>query len=159
MAHAAITIEGGLFASDLLDRIAAAPDDVPGQKSTDFGIDGTRLSDEIQNAFSDARLHWEGFKRRRERSRESLTTLTRESWVIPLLEILGYELTYQPRAAVVDGNTYAISHRPGDDSDAPPVHIVAVDQRLDSRGEDGRRSPHAAADSIAAGYRSTVAPV
>ena len=143
MAHAAITIEGGLFASDLLDCIAATPDDVPGQKPTDFGIDGTRLSDEIQNAFSDARLHWEGFKRRRERSRESLTTLTRESWVIPLLEILGYELTYQPRAAVVDGNSYAISHRPGDDPDAPPVHIVATDRKLDSRGEGGQRSPHA----------------
>ena len=143
MAHAAIAIEGGLFASDLLDRIAATPDDVPGQKPTDFGIDGTRLSDEIQTAFSDTQLQWESFKRRRARSHESLTTLTRESWVIPLLEILGYELAYQRQAAVVDGATFAISHRPGADPGAPPVHIVAADQRLDSRGEDGRRSPHA----------------
>ena len=42
---------------------------------------------------------------------ESLTSATREAWIIPLLEALGYRLTFQRRAAEVDGRTYAISHR------------------------------------------------
>ncbi len=61
----------------------------------------------------DVRTYWEAFARRRARASdgESLTTATRETWVLPLLEALGYRLTYQRRAAVADGRTYAISHR------------------------------------------------
>jgi hypothetical protein len=44
MAHVAITVEGGLFAADLLDRIGATPDEIAGQGPADFGLDRTRLS-------------------------------------------------------------------------------------------------------------------
>jgi hypothetical protein len=56
MAYLAITIEGGLIASDLVEQIAATPQDVPGQRPVDFGLDA-RLSDEIQKAFSEALIH------------------------------------------------------------------------------------------------------
>jgi hypothetical protein len=52
-ARIAITIEGGLISSDLVEQIAATPQDVPGQRPADFGLDA-RLSDEIQKAFSEA---------------------------------------------------------------------------------------------------------
>jgi hypothetical protein len=48
MAHVAITIEGGLFSADLLERLGSRPDEVPGQRPTEFDLDGARLSEEIQ---------------------------------------------------------------------------------------------------------------
>jgi hypothetical protein len=141
MARLAITIEGGLISSDLVEQIAATPQDVAGQAPKDFGLD-TRLSDEIQKAFSDALIHWNAFNARLARGKESATTITRETWVLPLLEELGYTLTFQRAAAAAGGGTFMISHRLGADSDAAPVHIVASDQQLDRRG-DAARSAHA----------------
>lgn len=141
MAYSAVAVEGGIFPADLLDRITAG--ETAGQRPEDFGLkSGQRLSDEMQAAFSDMRSYWDAFQRRQLKSKESLTTLTRDFWVIPLLEGLGFKLAYQRRAAAVEGDTFAISHRAGDDPDAPPVHLVALDQPLDRRGE-ARRSPHA----------------
>jgi hypothetical protein len=142
MAFTAISIEGGLFPGDLLERLAAGAEPA-GQRPEDFGLPkGRRLSDEMQAAFADLRSFWDAFLRRLEFSRESSTTLTREAWVIPMLERLGYDLDFQRRAAAVGGDTFPFSHRAGKDPEAPPVHVVAYDQPLDRRGE-ARRSPHA----------------
>jgi len=62
MARLAITIEGGLISSDLVEQIAATPQDVSGQRPADFGLDA-RLSDEIQKGFSDALAYWSVFQR------------------------------------------------------------------------------------------------
>jgi len=146
MSYVAISVEGGLFPADLLDRIAGGQ--VEGQTPADFAIGGTslgasRLSDEIQSAFSDARSYWDAFERRLQHSHQSSTTLTRDAWIGPLLERLGFELVRQPTATVVGGESYVISHRAGESPDAPPVQIVGVDQSLDARGERSRRGPHA----------------
>lgn len=141
MAYVAVDVQGGVFPPDLLDRIAAGT--APRQAPADFGLGGARLSDEIQGAFSDARSFWDAFNRRRLHSRESVTTLTREAFVIPFLERLGFDLRYQRGAAQAGGEGYAISHRAGDETDAPPVHIVTVGQPLDRRSDGARRSPHA----------------
>ncbi len=140
MAYTAVALEGGFFPADLLERIASGEAD--GQRPDDFG-QGGRLSDEIQAAFSDLRTYLDFFGRRRAHSRESLTSLTREAWMIPVLERLGYTLAFQRTAAQAGGESYAFSHRAGDDPDAPPIHIVAYDQPLDRRGDGARRSPHA----------------
>lgn len=142
MAYTAVTVEGGLFPSDLLDRIAAG--EAEGQRPADFGLDGSRrLVDEIQSAFSDARSFWDAFQRRLERSKESRTTITREDWVVPFLELLGF-YNLQPQRASLEaaGESFFISHLAGEDAGAPPVHIAAIDQDLDRR-DGARRSPHA----------------
>jgi len=141
MAYVAVDVQGGLFPPDLLDRIAAGT--VPCQAPADFKLGNARLSDEFQGAFSDARSFWDAFNRRRPHSRESLTTLTRETFVIPFLERLGFDLRYQRGAAQAGSESYAISHRAGDEADAPPVQIVTVGQPLDRRSDGARRSPHA----------------
>ena len=142
MAYTSITVEGGIFPADLLDQIAAG--DAEGQAAKDFGIDGSRrLPDAIQGAFSDARAYWDAFQRRLARSKESRTTLTREDWVARFLELLGFEELVLQRSSIAVGNeSYFISHLAGESPDAPPVHIVGVDQRLDHR-DGARRSPHA----------------
>src|SRR5450759_5680095 len=139
-----IRIEGGLLSPDFLETIH----DQTGQKPADFGLEARRsLVDEVTAVWSDVRAYWEAFERRRARAKdgESLTTATREAWIIPLLETLGYRLTFQRRAVEADGRSYAISHRAGDDEKGPPVHIVAFDQKLGERPPAGRgtMAPHA----------------
>jgi hypothetical protein len=141
MARLAITIEGGLISSDLVEQIAATPQDVPGQRPVDFGLDA-RLSDEVQKAFSEALIHWNAFNARITRGQVSATTITRETWVLPLLEELAFTLAFQRAAAAAGGGTFMISHRLGVDPDASPVHIVSCEHELDRRG-DAARSAHA----------------
>ncbi len=138
-----LRVEGGLLAPDLLDRIYDGT--APGQKPADFGLSG-RLESEIAAAWQEALEHWEAFQHRLERLPETdpATTVTRDQWVIPLLSLLGYELVYTPRAAEVEGKTYAISHRAGAGEGAPPVHVVGCRLSLERRPETGRPrlAPH-----------------
>lgn len=138
-----LRIEGGLLSPDFLERIY----DMPGQRPADFGLDANRpLVDEVSAIYADARVYWEAFQRRLAHAGgESVTTVTREQWVIPLLELLGYQLVFQRKAAEADGRLYTLSHRAGPDDSAPPVHIVGADQDLGNRPPAGRgtMSPHA----------------
>ncbi len=142
MAYVAISSEGGLLPVDLLDRVATG--DAIGQRADDFGLPaGRRLLDEQQSAFSDVCAYWDTLQRRLEHSSESRTTITRDSFVRPVLERLGFALERQ-RSATAAGETFVIEFRAGEDPQAPPVQIVAVDRELDRKAQGERRSPHAA---------------
>jgi hypothetical protein len=148
MKYVAIRSEGGLIPYDLLDKIGN--EEVPGQKASDFGLaKGRRLSDEIQRVWSDAQDLWDIFHRRRDSLPEKDphgTTLTRERWILPLLtdpQILGYSLSYQPSAIVLDGLTFPISHRAGESEESPPVDIEGFKIDLDHRAPKLRTSPRA----------------
>jgi hypothetical protein len=142
MSRVGITIEGGLFAADLIERIALGEEGIKGQSARDFDIEPGRLSAELQSAFSDVRQAWEVFKRRREFSQASPVTVTREAWIYPLFERLDYMLRFQRAASQAGGQSYLISHHLGEAESATPVHTVSFDQRLDERGGQ-QRSPHA----------------
>jgi hypothetical protein len=141
-----IYIEGNLIAADL-------PSDLPfgelkGQTPTDFGLKKSdKLEDEIACAWGDAKAYWAAFKRRLLRLEEgdAATSLTREYWAVPLLELLGYEPVYQAKAEVIDGQTYAISHRASLGEDKPPIHIIGSRLKLEERPPSGnpRLSAHA----------------
>lgn len=143
MSYTCIRIEGGLISPDFLESIH----EQTGQTPSDFGLDAKRsIIDEVSSVWADARAYWLAFQRRLARAKdESETTITREQWVIPLLETFGYELVFQRKAPEVDGRIYAISHTAGEEDGAPPVHMVAFDQDLGSRPPAGRgiMSPHA----------------
>lgn len=146
MSFAFIRTEGGLIPADVLEQIASG--EASGQRPQDFGLNkGQRLTDEIAAAWGDARAFWEAFQRALARTPDDdpATTPTREMWLRPLLGVLGYDLLFMPNAAVVEGQTYAISHRAGEDDNAPPVHLVGFRADLDRRPPSGRPrlSPHA----------------
>jgi hypothetical protein len=143
MAFVSIHLEGGLFPPDLLEDLAAETLR-EGQRPEDFGLPaGQSLQAEISEAWGAALQHWKAFQRSLLRHQHggsagvSLTTLTR-NWVQSFLAELGYELVYQPRAADLDGRSYAISHRAGPDAAAPPVHIVSCELQLDEKPPSGR---------------------
>lgn len=130
----AVRVEGGLLPEDILERGAAG--DLPGQAAKDFGLPPrARLSEEIARAWSDAQSYWAAFKRRMARvpEKDPGTSDTREYWVRLLLDLLGYELVYQPSAAVVGDRSFPVSHRAGSGPWAPPVHVEGFRVELDRR--------------------------
>ncbi|WP_152918086.1 Eco57I restriction-modification methylase domain-containing protein, partial [Ardenticatena maritima] len=142
----AFRVEGGLLSPDVLEDVRRGA--LPGQRPQDFGLPATRsLTDEVASIYHDARAQWQIFQHRLANVPEDRlgTTETRQFWVIPLLGMLGYELHYSAKAEVVDGLTFAISHRAGLTETAPPVHIVGARQPLGRVPASGRPrlSPHA----------------
>ncbi|NJM06311.1 hypothetical protein HC891_09125 [Candidatus Gracilibacteria bacterium] len=137
-----MTIEGGLLSPDIVERIT----ELEGQRPGDFGLNPNRtMADGIAGVFLTARAHWKLFQDRLADARDdaSITTITRQQWVLPLLGLLDYQLVFQRSAAMVDGRPYALSHRAGETDAAPPVHVVAVDQPLGERQGRGSIAPHA----------------
>ncbi|WP_217651924.1 DUF559 domain-containing protein [Hydrococcus rivularis] len=150
-------IEGNLIAADLTEDLSSG--DFKGQSPTDFGLKKTdKLEDEIARAWGDAKAYWAAFKRRLSRLEDgdAATSLTREYWAVPLLELLGYHPVYQAKAEIVDGQTYAISYRACSKSNNcelpaancesfPPVHIIGSRLKLEERPPSGnpRLSAHA----------------
>ena len=147
MIFTAITIEGGLLPLDLLEAIQQG--EAPGQKEADFGIpQNQRLTEEIASAWSDAKAYWQAFQRALNRLQENdpATSSTRDQWMVPLLRSLGYkEILYTREAEVIEGSTFAISHRVGSDVDSTPIHIEGFRTELGKRPPTGRPrlSPHA----------------
>ncbi|WP_204138404.1 Eco57I restriction-modification methylase domain-containing protein [Halomicronema sp. CCY15110] len=141
-----LQIEGNLIASDLMADVLAG--ELKGQTPDAFGLPKTdKLADEIALAWGDAKIYWAAYQRALSRLPEDdpATTVTREQWVMPLLRSLGYSPVYVAKAEVVEGQTYAISHRaePGDNKS--PVHVVGSGVRLEQRPPSGtpRLSAHA----------------
>jgi hypothetical protein len=143
MAFSSIRIEGAILSPEILDQISKGTRSH--QEGDSFGLPSrTSVKDEIQFAWGEAVHHWKIFRQRLERLRKSETTegVTRKYWVVPLLELLGYELE-SSNAEMVAGKSYAINHR------VPalggfPIQIVSCDRELDKRAVDGgpRLSPH-----------------
>ncbi len=140
-----LRVEGGLISFDLLERIADG--EAPGQKPADFGLPArAHFLDEVADAWAAARRYWEAFRSRLEQlpPGDPGTSVTRDGWVIPLMSLLGYELTYQQKAHLVDGLTFAISHGADPGEEAPPVHVVGWRQELGKLPPSGRPrlAPH-----------------
>lgn len=141
-----VDIQGNLIAPDLTTELLVGA--IKGQSSEDFGLaKGDKLADEIATAWGDAKAYWAAFQRAVSRLPEDdpATTVTREQWVVPLLRSLGYDPVYVAKAEVVEGQTYAISHRAEPGENKPPVHIIGSRVRLEQRPPSGtpRLSAHA----------------
>jgi hypothetical protein len=141
-----LDIQGNLFAPDLTADLLAG--ELKGQNPEDFGLKKTdKLADEIALAWGDAKAYWAAFQRALLRLPEDdlATTITREQWAIPLLRSLGHDPVYVVKAEVVDGQTYAISHRAEAGEHKPPIHIIGGRVRLEQRPPSGtpRLSAHA----------------
>lgn len=139
-------IEGNLITSDLTSELLAG--EIKGQNPQDFELEGNdKLEDEIAIAWGDAKTYWAAFRRRLTRleENETATSLTREYWASPLLESLGYKPEYQPKAEIVEGQTFAISHRAEVGENKPPIHIIGSRLKLEQRPPSGtpRLSAHA----------------
>jgi len=143
MKFPSIRIDGNILSSDILDKIEQG--DILYQLPKDFGFDPkAKVKDEIARAWADAQSQWKIYKSRIEtlKETETGTSETRRLWIIPLLTFLGYELE-SSKAEIVNGKSYAISHRV-QNLGGFPVHIMGNNDSLDKRRTDSgpRMSPH-----------------
>ncbi|WP_228037100.1 hypothetical protein, partial [Cuspidothrix issatschenkoi] len=150
-----VQFEGNLLAPDITTELLTG--NIKGQTSADFGLSKTdKLEDEIAIAWGDIKVYWVAFQRQLERlnPEDTATSVTREMWAVPLLRSLGYTPLYTPKAEVVEGQTYAISHRAvpsgvgSQESEItiyPPIHIIGCRLDIDKRPPSGtpRLSAHA----------------
>ena len=146
MAFTGINIQGNILSAEIIEKIRLE-DSKFFQKPSDFNLSkNTTVRDEINIAWSAAKAHWDAFTLRREKLApdDTGTTETRQSWIVPFLTEMGYELELQRKAEIINEKTYLISHR-AINRDEFPVNIVGINQSLDKRAEFGgaRLSPHA----------------
>ena len=138
---------GGLLPADLLGAVAAGSADLEGTAPESYGlVPGERLNDQITRSWNRLTTLWGIFGDHLDGLSESeatATTLTRERWLRPLFDELGFAGLNQARATEIDGKEYAISHQ-WDRSVA--VHLlgarVAIDRRSPGVPGAARSSPH-----------------
>jgi|SRR5690554_1075759 len=145
MSFSSINIQGNIISSETLDKIRSE-EKFKHQTPESFGLArNASLRDEIGLSWSILRTQWQAFKKRLETlpKGDTGTSLTRERFVIPLLQELGYEVNLQ-KAQQINGKSYAISHG-ATNLENFPLHIMGYNDNLDKRRETGgpRLSPHA----------------
>jgi len=140
-----IRAEGGLLPASLLQRIADGDGDLTGLTPEDYHlIPGERLNEVINRSWNRALAAWESFKHAREHLPESDagTTVTRERWLLPLFQELGYGRLQTSRAIEIEGKSYPVSHF----WEQTPIHLVSFrldpDRRTPGAAGASRTSPH-----------------
>jgi len=144
----AIRSEGGLLPHDLLQRIAAREARLPGVRDADYGILAHEREGEVVNrAWSRLLGAWAAFRDAlaREPAGTPATRVTRERWLLPLFQELGYgRLTGLKEAIPADGRAFPVSHL--HEPTRTPVHLLGARVPLDTRTEAvkgaARTTPH-----------------
>lgn len=142
-----VTSIGGLLPRDLLDRVSVADSALPGIDPTDYGLaPGERLSDAVTRSWNRLQGVWAAFSKALAslpESEQTATALTRERWLRPVLEELGFAGLPTANGLSVDGKDYPVSHLWGA---TVPIHLPGARVPIDrlSRGVRGaaRMSPH-----------------
>ena len=127
-----IRTEGGLLPADLLSRVAAQDKDLPGVRPADYHlVQGELIGERVTRSWNRLTGAWKAFTSALAALPETDagTTLTRERWLLPLFEELGYGRLQTSRAEEIDGRSYAISHEWGH----APIHLVSARIKLDQR--------------------------
>jgi hypothetical protein len=141
-----VKVAGGLFPTQLLERLVAGDPTLVGTRPADFHEgSATELNQAINRAWTTLVGRWTTFKAARAQlpDGDRATSLTRDRWLLPLLQELGYGRLPAARSAIVaDDRSFAISHRWGH----VPIHLIGAGLALDKRvpGERGAAAspPH-----------------
>jgi hypothetical protein len=131
-----IRTEGALLPADLLQRISEGAN-LNGLTPESYHLyPGEKLNEAVNQRWNRLQGVWAAFRNGQERLPESDlgTTLTRERWLLPLFDALGYGRLQTATAVEIDGRSYPISHH----WEHVPVHLVSYKLELD------RRTPGAA---------------
>ncbi len=143
-----IHTEGALLPVDLLQRILASDKDLPGLTPEDYHLSGEKINEAINRSWNRLQGAWAAFETSRSRLNpgDPGTTLTRERWLLPLFQELGYGRLQTAKAIEIEGKSYAISHTWGTAELPTPIHLVGCGVDIEKRqaGVSGasRSSPH-----------------
>lgn len=142
---ATIHTEGALLPVDLLQRIVAGDKVLGGLDPESYHLPGSeKLNEAINRSWNRLLGAWASFQTSRGRLGEgdAGTTLTRERWLMPLFQELGYGRLQAAKPVTLEGKEYRVSHAWGE----APIHLVGCGVNLDRRqaGVTGaaKSSPH-----------------
>jgi hypothetical protein len=127
-----IRTEGGLLPAELLARVAGQDKDLPGVRPAEYHlVQGELLGERITRSWNRLTGAWKAFVAAVGvlPETDAGTTLTRERWLLPMFEELGYGRLQTAKAEEADGRSYAISHVWGH----APIHLVSARVPLDRR--------------------------
>lgn len=127
-----IQTEGSILPPDLLQRIEAGDRDLKGLAAEDYHLaGGERLNEAVSCSWNRLVGVWTSFKPIHEQrsSSDVNTTATRERWLLPLFQELGYGRLIATKAVEIDGKNYPISHH----WQQTPIHLVGSGVDLDKR--------------------------
>lgn len=141
-----IRSEGALLPPELLTRIAEADKDLGGLAPTDYHLGETeRLGEAISRSWNRLVGVWASFEASMDgfSANDPGTGQTRERWLAPLFQELGFGRLQVAKAREIDGTDYAISHEWGE----VPIHLVGAGVELERRTKGvagaAKMSPHA----------------
>lgn len=142
---ATIRTEGAILPPDLIRRVADADPELGGLTPADYHLpEGEKLNEAINRSWNRLLGFWEGLSAARARlqQNDAATGITRDKWLLPLFQELGYGRLAAGRALEINGRTYPVSHGWLNS----PIHLVGCGVDLDTRtsGVAGaaRISPH-----------------
>ena len=144
-----IHTEGALLPVDLLQRISENDRSLDGLDPQRYHLaPGEKINEAVNRSWNRMSGLWGAFKTSRGRlgPNDAGTTLTRERWLLPLFQELGFGRLSTAKAVEIDGKSYPISHQWQSADAAVPLHLVGCGLDLDKRtpGAAGaaRISPH-----------------
>ena len=138
---------GGLLSRDVLNQISASDQALIGANPTDYGlVQGERIGDAAARSWNRLVGIWANFRQAESRlpkTDRTATTLTRDRWLKPLLEELGFVGIPRVQTLTIDEKDYPISHEWGG---SVPVHQLGwrllVDKRSPGITGAAKTSPH-----------------
>ncbi len=140
-----IRSEGAILPPDLLQRIVAGDRELDGLKADDYHLPkGEKINEATSRAWNRLLGVWASFRAAIEKLPETdpATTATRERWLQPFFQELGYGRLLTAKAIEVEGKSYAISHG----WNRTPIHLVSCRVDLDRSSQrisgSSRSSPH-----------------
>lgn len=144
-AFISVKIEGALLSPDLLERIVIAPEEVEGLLPSDYHLVGNeRLNEVINRSWNRLTTLWQAFKETRSHLAENdwATGITRDRWLLPLFQELGYGRLLLSKAQEIGGKTFPISHS----WQNSPIHLlgfrIPLDRRTPGVAGAATSSPH-----------------
>jgi len=145
LANTSVTTEGGVLPPDLLERVRTLDHNLPGLRPEDYGLaPGERLNDAIVRSWTRLSGVWQAFADRLDAAPASETTFesqTRQRWLVPLLQELGFGRLEAERPVVFDasdGKEYPVSHR----ASGVAMHLIGARVEIDKRAQHGARPAH-----------------
>ena len=149
MSGTAVSTVGGLLPRELLDRVANNDPKLPGLDATDFDLaPSERPRDAVTRSWNRLVSVWTAFRRAEEtlaNPEDKATRLTRERWLLPLLNELGFAGldAVQSLTPEAGDKTYAISH---EWHGRVPIHLMGwrtpTDRRTPGLPGAAAASPH-----------------
>lgn len=143
--------EGVILPPDLLQRVVGADAELGGLSPDEYHLPkGEKLNEAISRSWNRLLGVWASFRPAMEKlpDVEPGTTLTRERWLQPLFQELGYGRLLTTKALEVGGKAYPISHG----WHRTPIHLlgcrVDLDRPTQRLAGASRSSPHSLVQEV-----------